>query len=274
MTRLNMYDILKESEKKEELDNKLNGYIKYQLSYEDQDQTYEPEIMMYKTTVEENGIHISFGNIPLNVKSNTIDPNIINTALNKLVEKLKEEGYTKEDFDEYKFRIIAFNIIVPNPDFKYSEELGSLSFNFLKFDLTDYLSTSLKNTIYRQSYSFSDLFSGNVLRDIGSLPIIDVDLKKWYDIEFKKGLTATKNFLKGTVDGITYDVKYFYVSMYISLDRKLYKEVENFIHPVFRSTLSIILSKYFNKETEEYDKVKNHIENRLRKFGIDEVEFS
>jgi len=273
MTRLSMYDILKESERREEIDTKLDRYLKYELTYEDRDQTHEPAIVMYKSLSDNGKVHMSFENIPLNIKSNTIDSNIFNTALNKLVEKLKGDGYTSEDFGENKFRIISFYVVVPNPDFKYNIDLGVLSFNFLKFDLTDYLSTSLKNIIYRQDYSFTDLYSGDLLKDIGPLPTIDVDLKKWYDIEHKKVLTAVKNFLKGTVDGITYDIKHSYVDMFIRLDRRLYKEAENFIHPVFRSTLKIPLRRFFVPDTEKYDKVKNHIENKLKKFGVDEVDF-
>jgi hypothetical protein len=274
MTRLKMYDILRESEKREEIENKLDKYIKYELSYEDQDRTYEPIVMMYKSMSDGDKVHVTFENVPLNIKSNTIDPNIFNTALNKLVEKLKGSGYTSEDFGDRKFRVIGFHVIVPNPDYKYSIDLGALSFNFLKFDLTDYLSTSLNNIVYRQEYSFKDLYSGDLLKDVGPLPKVDVDLKKWNDIEYKKILTATKHLLKGKVDDTTYDINNSHVHMFIQLDRKLYRESENYIHPVFKSMLKINLSKYFYEDTDEYDKVKNHIENRLKKFGIDNVEFN
>jgi len=274
MTRLSMYDIIKESEKGEDIENKLDKYIKYELSYEDQDRTYPPIVMMYKSWSDGDKVHVTFENVPLNIKSNTIDPNIFNTALNKLVEGLKSDGYTSEDFGDRKFRVIAFHVIVPNPDYKYNIDLGALSFNFLRFDLTDYLSTSVNNIVYRQEYSFKDLYSGDLLKDVRPLPKVDMDLKKWNDIEYKKILTAAKHLLKGKVDGITYDINYSHIHMFIELDRKLYKESENYIHPVFKSMLKINLSKYFYEDTDEYDKVKNHIENRLKKFGIDRVEFN
>jgi hypothetical protein len=202
---------------------------------------------------------IYFQNIPLTIKDGRVDTNIVNTALNKFVGVLKENGFTEQDIIGfgYKFIIKFFNVNLHYP-YDFNSKYGLFTSRRLDINLEKYITKEITDLINGEQITPETLLSGTAFQNL-NLPTIDMDMEKWYSIEEMKLYKIVNKIRKGEVDGISYDIKMLDVWVKISLDEKSFLETENHIHPDFINLISISLKRYFPIDSEEYNKVKEDI---------------
>lgn len=263
-----MYDILKEDEI--DIETKNQEFISFG------DRTFElpypnvpklgskPRASFDKKNSElfynqPNVLRLYLYDIPLTIKDGRIDSNVINTALNMVVRVLNEKGYTQEFLEkfDYKFAVATLTI---HADF---EDLDPLSYmiKYIYFRLESFLIKEIREYITGEVITPKKLFSGQALKDLPFLPTVDVDIKKWYNIELKKVIRVGKKLLKGEVDGISYDIaaKPHYIYYNVKLDDETFVENDNHIHPHFIKSIKFKLSNFYDKDSDEYRKVREDL---------------
>ncbi len=270
MTRLNMYDIIKEN-----LDKDLEKSIEIKLDYNKEYKFGGPKVRIRTMNNNPNQIRLFFSEIPLELNSGRIDHNIFKHAINK-TSKVLLEKYDREDFRGKSFELSNFEIsIIPWKINRYKVgEQNIVTPEHLSFNIFDFLPKKLLDQVYYSEHTDEDFFSGNLFGNIepNLMSKMDMDFNKWYDIEFKKVLTAMKHLLKGKVDGLSYEINPQFVNSSVWLRKTLYKESDNTIHPDFRSILNVSKNHFPpDIDVDEFEKIKNHIIMRLKNFGIDEV---
>ncbi len=269
MTRLKMYDIITEEVDKNKKEEMLINGIVLNLDYNIKT-SYPRSLIKLKNGI----INISSENIPMTYDPSTgrIDHMIFNDLVKKIVDKLKELGFTEDDFIEKE--VLLTNISTS----LFSKGLNQKTYTLkgLSLILYIFLQSELKRILFSTTYSGKEFFSGELFNNINSvlLPSVDLDLEKWYDIEYKKLNTAMSHLLKGTVNGVSYnlDPRLSFGSVFLD-DKSSYDSINNIIKPHFVTYIEVKLSTLFQKEDKNYDIVSDHINNKLTKFGIDVIKF-